>query len=159
MIHRTTLGRTAICHDILSDPGPGPIKPPLPGPKGGIELRKVKNMDVIQADIYNALGVGGRNAKTRKELKRITGYRDRLIRETIEAMRRDRVILNQGRGNGYYLPDSGPQGLLDTIMWLEREDKRIESLKESTKAARRYIRNEKRRGLPGQINMFGTGGM
>nr|DAY46207.1 MAG TPA: hypothetical protein [Caudoviricetes sp.] len=27
-----------ICHDILSDPGPGPIKPPLPGPKGGIDI-------------------------------------------------------------------------------------------------------------------------
>jgi len=28
--------RLLICHDILSDPGPGPIKPHLPGPKGGI---------------------------------------------------------------------------------------------------------------------------
>nr|DAH64189.1 MAG TPA: hypothetical protein [Caudoviricetes sp.] len=35
-----------ICHDILSDPGPGPIRPPLPGPKGGIEVRTGQNADM-----------------------------------------------------------------------------------------------------------------
>ena len=95
-----------ICHDILSDPGPGPIKPPLPGPKGGIELRYTKNSDVIQCAVYNALGVGKQNAISRAELSRITGYKDRRIREAIEAMRYSKVIINLDNGDGYYIPRS-----------------------------------------------------
>lgn len=150
-----------ICHDKFSDRGPGPIKPPLPGPKGGIGLRKIKNMAAVQVAVYNAIGVGSKNAVTRKDLKRITGYRDRLIRESIEALRIERVILNQGNGNGYYIPDTGQQGLRETIVWLEREDKRIESMKAATQGARKYIRNANKNRtpnknrFPGQLNMFG----
>ena len=57
-------------------------------------MRYIKNLGIIQSAVYNALGVGRENAISRAELSRITGYRDRRIREAIEALRYDKVILN-----------------------------------------------------------------
>lgn len=160
MIHRTTtLGQIAICHDILSDPGPGPIRPPLPGPKGWIELRYTKNSDVIQCAVYNALGVGKQNAISRAELSRITGYKDRRIREAIEAMRYSKVIINLDNGDGYYIPDSTLQGRREAAAWIARQDRRIQSMKAATKGARRFVNGVRSKGIPGQISMFGMGGM
>lgn len=159
MIHRTTLGQTAICHDILSDPGPGPIRPPLPGPKGGIILRYIKDFDVIQCAVYNALGVGKQNAVSRAELSRITGYRDRRIREAIEAMRYSKVIINLDNGDGYYIPDPTPQGRREAAAWLARQDRRMRSMKAATRGARRFVTGIRSKEIPGQMNMFGMGGM
>ena len=152
-------GQIAICHDILSDHGPGPIKPPLPGPKGGIELRYIKNLGIIQSAVYNALGVGRENAISRAELSRITGYRDRRISEAIEALRYDKVILNLDNGDGYYIPDSTPQGRQEAAVWLAKQDRRMRSMKYSTRGARRFVAHDKKRDMPGQINMFGAGGI
>ena len=49
-------------------------------------MRKRKDYRVIQCVVYNALRVGRENALSREELSRITGYRDRLVREAIEAL-------------------------------------------------------------------------
>lgn len=61
-------------------------------------MRYTKNSDVIQCAVYNALGVGKQNAISRAELSRITGYKDRRIREAIEAMRYSKVIINLDNG-------------------------------------------------------------
>lgn len=135
-----------ICHDILSDPGPGPIKPPLPGPKGGIEVRKrTKNFTIIQCVVYNSLGVGKESA--------------RRIREAIEALRHIRPILNLDDGDGYYIPDTTPQGRQEVALWLSRQDRRIQSIKAAERGAQLFIsRNKKKdKDIPGQISMFGAG--
>lgn len=160
MIHRTTLGQIAICHDILSDPGPGPIKPPLPGPKGGIDLRKrTKNFTIIQCAVYNALKIGKENAMSRDELILATGYTDRRIREAIEALRHIRPILNLDDGDGYYIPDMTPQGRQEAALWLSRQDRRIQSMKDATRGVRRFLNKKKSKDVPGQISMFGAGVM
>ena len=146
-----------ICHDILSDPGPGPIIPPLPGPKGGIELRTFKNFGVIQYNVYNALGVGRNNAMSRSELSRVTGYRR--IREAIEALRNDKVIINLDNGDGYYIPESTLQGRQETYIWLARQERRMKAMKAATRGARRFVSSVKSKEIPGQISMFGIGGV
>lgn len=122
-------------------------------------MRYTKNSDVIQCAVYNALGVGKQNAISRAEPSRITGYKDRRIREAIEAMRYSKVIINLDNGDGYYIPDSTLQGRHEATAWIARQDRRIQSMKAATKGARRLVNGVRSKGIPGQISMFGTGGM
>ena len=77
-------------------------------------MRKRKDYRVIQCVVYNALRVGRENALSREELSRITGYRDRLVREAIEALRHDKVIISLGIRGGYRYGQ--PQGAQD-VLW------------------------------------------
>lgn len=131
--------------------------PPLPGQKGGRKLRKRKDYRVIQCVVYNALRVGRQNAISRQELSQITGFRDRLIREAIEALRHDKVIINLDQGDGYYIPDSTPQGRREAAAWLDRQDRRMQSMRAATRGARRFVVGRKSKDMPGQISMFGAG--
>ena len=81
------------------------------------------------------------------------------IREAIEALRYDKVILNLDNGDGYYIPDSTPQGRQEAAVWLAKQDRRMRSMKYSTRGARRFVAHDKKRDMPGQINMFGAGGI
>lgn len=124
-------------------------------------MRRTKNIVIIKCAVYNALGVGRENSISRAELIKITGYKDRRIREAIEALRKDRVILNLDKGDGYYIPDSTPQGQREAAEWLERQDRRIQSMKDSTRGARRFVAGNKKSrrtgDMPGQFCMFGAG--
>ena len=119
-------------------------------------MRQRKDYKVIQCVVYNALRVGRQNAISRQELSQITGYRDRLVREAIEALRHDKVIINLDQGDGYYIPDSTPQGRREAAAWLERQDRRMQSMRAATRGARRFVVRRKSKDVPGQISMFGA---
>ena len=119
-------------------------------------MRQRKDHKVIQCVVYNALQVGRQNAISRQELSRITGYRDRLVREAIEGLRHDKVIISLDQGDGYYIPDSTPQGRLEAAAWLERQDRRMQSIRASTRGARRVVVGRRNKDVPGQISMFGV---
>lgn len=48
--------------------------------------------EVIKYAVYNSLGVGKKNAKTRKELCSCVKCSDRVLRKAIEDLRRDRIL-------------------------------------------------------------------
>ncbi len=57
-------------------------------------------------DIMTYIGVGKEAAITRRELVRLTHLPDRMVREQIEAARRNgELIVNAGDGAGYYISD------------------------------------------------------
>lgn len=122
-------------------------------------MRYIKNFGNIQSTVYRALGVGKENAISRSELSRKTGYGDRRIREAIEALRYNTVILNLDNGDGYYIPDTTPQGRQEAAIWLARQDRRMKSMKYSTRGARRFVAHNKNKDMPGQISMFRAGGI
>lgn len=119
-------------------------------------MRKRKDYRVIQCVVYNALRVGRENALSREELSRITGYRDRLVREAIEALRHDKVIISLGIRGGYYIPDSTPQGRREAAAWLARQDRRMQSIRAATRGARRFVVGRKSKDVPRQLSMFGV---
>lgn len=117
-------------------------------------MRKRIDYRVVQCVVYNALMVGRQNALNRKELVRITGYRDRLVREAIEALRHDKVIISLGKRGGYYIPESTPQGRQEAAEWLARQDRFIQSIMAATRGARRFVVGRKSKDMPGQLSMF-----
>lgn len=109
--------------------GPGVIHTSFARPRKEGRMRKRKDYRVIQCVVYNALRVGRENALSREELSRITGYRDRLVREAIEA-----------------------------ALWLARQDRRMQSIRAATRGARRFVVgcSRKSKDVPGQLSMFGV---
>lgn len=138
--------------------GPGVIHTSFARPRKEGRMRKRKDYRVIQCVVYNALRVGRENALSREELSRITGYRDRLVREAIEALRHDKVIISLGIQGGYYIPDSTPQGRREVAAWLARQDRRMQSIRAATRGARRFVVgcSRKNKDVPGQLSMFGV---
>ena len=134
--------------------GPGVIHTSFARPRKEGRMRKRKDYRVIQCVVYNALRVGRKNALSRKELSRITGYRDRLVREAIEALRHDNVIISLGIGGGYYIPNSTPEGRREAAAWLAMQDRRVQSIIAATRAARRFVEGRKNGNMPGQMSMF-----
>lgn len=108
----------------------------------------------FESEVYNALGIGSNNAKSRKQLCAELKCSDRILRETIERLRNDYPIITDDNGKGYYLPSQNAQGRRDTIRWLGRQDKRIQSIKAAQKGARDFIEPCKTNQISGQINMF-----
>lgn len=103
--------------------------------------------------VFNAIGVGKKNATSRRILVEKTGYSDRLIRKAIEALRHDHVILNMDNGSGYYIPADTQQGQREAAAWVSRQNRRIRSIKAATKAAVDFSKTNDKE-LPGQIGMF-----
>lgn len=136
--------------------GPGVIHTSFARPRKEGRMRKRKDYRVIQCVVYNALRVGRENAISREELSRITGYRDRLVREAIEALRHDKVIISLGIQGGYYIPDSTPQGRREAAAWLARQDRRMQSIRAATRGARRFVEGRKNGDMPGQMSMLGV---
>ena len=118
----------------------------------GPEGRNMKEFDLVQSAVYNALGVGKKNAVSRKELVEKTGYSDRLIRRTIEILRRDRVIINLD--TGYYIPYSNEQGRRETERWLAKQRSRTRAIKRAARGAERFVRDGE--DMPGQMEMAGV---
>lgn len=105
--------------------------------------------------VYNALGVGYKNAMTRKELCEKLRCSDRLLRRAIEVLRRKHPILTRYDGSGYYLASTDAEGVQDTLFWLRRQNRRLRSIKESELGAIRFAGNRKKFQVPGQMDMFG----
>lgn len=68
--------------------------------------KKLTEMEIFTSALYNALGVGHKNAQTRRELCKRLGCSDRMLRKGIEILRLDYAILSRDDGKGYYLPGS-----------------------------------------------------
>lgn len=69
----------------------------------------------LMAAVYNALGTGHRNARTRAELCAALGCNDRELREAIEALRWDYPIITRDDGTGYYKPLPNHRGRYDGL--------------------------------------------
>ena len=93
----------------------------------------------LMAAVYNALGTGHRNARTRAELCAALGCNDRELREAIEALRWERPIITNDDGTGYYIPTQDSRGWAEASMWLSRQNKRQKSIKRATRGARLFM--------------------
>ena len=82
----------------------------LIAPPAGKEKRVDIGYDTFIYSVYNALGVGPKNAVTRRELCARLRCGDRLLRQAIEDLRHDRVILTDDNGTGYYIPTYNKEG-------------------------------------------------
>lgn len=89
--------------------------------------------------VYNALGVGHKNARSRSELCGVAGCNDRQLREAIEALRWDYPIVTNDDGTGYYIPTPDSRGRMQAARWLSRQGKRQESIKRATRGARLFV--------------------
>lgn len=111
-------------------------------------------MNVLNAVVYNAIGVGHENATTRTQLKIATGCNDRMIRQVIEELRHDFVILNRDDGRGYYIPEPTAAGRRDAAGWITRQNRRIKSIRDATQGARDFVRPVKDKSIDGQMDIF-----
>ncbi len=79
----------------------------------------------LTAAVYNALGTGHENARTRQEL--------------CAALRWDYPIITRDDGTGYYIPTPDSRGRVEASMWLSRQNKRQKSIKRATRGARLFV--------------------
>ena len=93
----------------------------------------------LMAAVYNALGTGHKNARTRAELCAALGCNDRELREAIEALRWDYPIITRDDGTGYYKPLPNHRGRYEVMGWLSRQEKRRESIRQATRGARLFM--------------------
>ena len=108
----------------------------------------------VKAVVFNAIGIGHDNATTRSQLRIKTGYNDRLIRQAIEDLRMEYVILNRDDGKGYYIPEPTAAGRRDAAGWITRQNRRIKSIKAATQGAMAFVRPVKDKSITGQMDIF-----
>ena len=108
--------------------------------------------EVIKYAVYNSLGVGKKNAKTRKELCSCVKCSDRVLRKAIEDLRRDRVIITDDNGTGYYIPTSDNGGKSATEYWISRQKKRIRAIRKSLRGAQQFVSGDYQ--VDGQMELF-----
>ena len=103
--------------------------------------KKLIEMEIFTSALYNALGVGHKNAQTRRELCKRLGCSDRMLRKGIEILRLDYAILTRDDGKGYYLPETTDAG------------------RAAQAGALKFATGWKEpKGIYGQISMFRDGG-
>lgn len=95
--------------------------------------------DLLSYAVYNALGVGPEQARSRRELCASVGCTDRELRQAIERLRHRYTILTNDDGRGYYLPTLDDRGRRQTICWLKRQESRRASIQRAMKGARRFV--------------------
>ena len=117
-------------------------------------------MERFTSALYNVLGVGHKNAQTRKELCKRLRCDDRMLRDGIEVLRADYAVLNRDDGKGYYLPEETDSGRADTKRWHERQERRVQAIHASQAGALKFIGMGLRepKGVYGQLSMFRDGG-
>lgn len=113
----------------------------------------MREYEEIKYSVYNALGVGEKNAVSRRKLCKSVGCNDRVVRKAIEDLRRDRVIITDDNGTGYYIPTSDNAGRARASYRVARQEKRIRSIRRSMKGAKQFLSGE----MPGQIDLFDVG--
>ena len=132
-----------------------------PAPEGGRDLseKKLTEMEIFTSALYNALGVGHKNAQTRRELCKRLGCSDRMLRKGIEILRLDYAILTRDDGKGYYLPETTDAGRADAKRWSKRQDRRVQAIRAAQAGALKFATGWKEpKGIYGQISMFRDGG-
>lgn len=90
----------------------------------------------LERAVYNALGVGHKNARSRSELCNLIGCNDR---EAIEALRWDYPIITNDDGTGYYIPAADERGRSQAAGWLRRQRHRREAIAQATRGARLFV--------------------
>ena len=110
-------------------------------------------MELFTSALYNALGVGHKNAQTRKELCKRLRCDDRMLRDGIEVLRADYAVLNRD-------PEETDSGRADTKRWHERQERRVQAIRASQAGALKFIGMGRRepKGVYGQLSMFRDGG-
>ena len=91
--------------------------------------KKLTEMEIFTSALYNALGVGHKNAQTRRELCKRLRCSDRMLRKGIEILRLDYAILSRDDGKGYYLPEITDAGRADARRWARRQERRVEAIR------------------------------
>ncbi len=122
--------------------------------------KKLTEMEIFTSAVYNALRVGHKNARTRRELCEALGCSDRALRDRIKKLREKYTILTRDDGKGYYLPEKTDAGFADVKRWKRRQQHRINEIMASLRGAELFL-NERRKepkGIYGQISMFRDGG-
>ena len=105
--------------------------------------KKLTEMEIFTSALYNALGVGHKNAQTRRELCKRLGCSDRMLRKGIEILRLDYAILSRDDGKG----------------WSKRQDRRVQAIRAAQAGALKFATGWKEpKGIYGQISMFRDGG-
>ena len=100
--------------------------------------KKLTEMEIFTSALYNALGVGHKNAQTRRELCKRLGCSDRMLRKGIEILRLDYAILKR---------------------WSKRQDRRVQAIRAAQAGALKFATGWKEpKGIYGQISMFRDGG-
>lgn len=95
--------------------------------------------DLLSYAVYNALGVGPEQARSRWELCAAVGCTDRELRQAIERLRHRYTILTNDDGRGYYLPTLDDRGRRQAVNWLKRQERRRASIQRAMKGARRFV--------------------
>lgn len=106
------------------------------GRRGGTA---VNEKDLLSYAVYNALGVGPEQARSRRELCAAVGCTDRELRQAIERLRYRYTILTNDDGRGYYLPTLDDRGRSQALSWLKRQERRRASIQRARKGARRFV--------------------
>lgn len=100
--------------------------------------KKLTEMEIFTSALYNALGVGHKNAQTRRELCKRLGCSDRMLRKGIEILRLDYAILTRDDGKGYYLPETTDAGRADAKRWSKRQDRRVQAIRVAQAGALKF---------------------
>lgn len=83
--------------------------------------------------IIDFIPFGEENARTAKELARITGLTERQVRRKISEERQEKPILNFQNRRGYFQPNEDESNL--TVRWLMQEKHRNEEHRMSLRGA------------------------
>lgn len=89
-------------------------------------------------NIIDFIPYGRKNAITTEELKAITGFDVRTIRQHIANARLKRAVICsslKSEGGGYFLPES----LYEALEYVRTEQNRIESVNKALQGAIRYV--------------------
>ena len=121
--------------------------------------KKLTEMEIFTSALYNALGVGHKNAQTRRELCKRLRCSDRMLRNGIEILRIDYAILSRDDGKGYYLPEITDAGRADARRWARRQERRVEAIRTAQAGALKFATTRREpKGVYGQLSMFRDGG-
>ena len=95
-------------------------------------------------EIIELLKEGKENAVTRETLCAMTGMNDRTIRNEIERLRREYVILNDQDGKGYYLSKNEKE----VRRYVRQEEARAKAIFYRLRPARELLKSEKKKIAP-----------
>lgn len=88
-------------------------------------------------NIVDFIPHGEINAISRKDLRKVTGLTDRVMRERIAEARRDTPILNTQHGRGYFIPLPEETALVER--YLKQETSRARSIFWSLQGVRKFL--------------------
>ncbi|MFQ8841808.1 MAG: hypothetical protein ACLR8P_13730 [Clostridium fessum] len=121
--------------------------------------KKLTEMEIFTSALYNALGVGYKNAQTRRSCASGLDAAIGCSARGVEILRLDYAILTRDDGKGYYLPETTDAGRADAKRWSKRQDRRVQAIRAAQAGALKFATGWKEpKGIYGQISMFRDGG-